>query len=198
MAQVLVVCTGNVCRSPIAEGFLRRAFGAKLGANAPQVASAGTMGWTGSAADPGSVAAAAERGVDISGHRARELEPAEIARSALILGMATEHARAVAAEAPEARSRTFTLKEIVRLLEALPEAVSDAGESFADRVRAADDLRRGGFVGNPHDEDVADPLGMPIESFRAVAAELDEWCSRLTDGLFGRADAPAAAGSAGR
>jgi protein-tyrosine phosphatase len=195
---VLVVCTGNVCRSPIAEGFLRRAFGAKLGANAPQVASAGTMGWTGSAADPGSVAAAVERGVDISGHRARELEPAEFARSALILGMATEHARAVVAEAPEARSRTFTLKEIVRLLEALPEAVPDAGESFADRVRAADDLRREGFVGNPHDEDVADPLGMPIESFRAVAAELDEWCSRLTDGLFGRADAPAAAGSAGR
>jgi protein-tyrosine phosphatase len=195
MAQVLVVCTGNVCRSPIAEGFLRRAFGAKLGANAPQVASAGTMGWTGSAADPGSVTAAAGRGVDISGHRARELEPAEIARSALILGMATEHAHAVVAEVPEARSRTFTLKEIVRLLEALPEAVSDAGESFADRLRAADDLRREGFVGNPHDDDVADPLGMPIESFRGVAAELDEWCSRLTDGLFGWAEAPAASGT---
>lgn len=196
MARVLVVCTGNVCRSPIAEGFLRRAFGARLGANAPQVVSAGTMGWTGSAADPGSVAAAAERGVDISSHRARELEPPDIARSELILGMATEHAQAVVAEVPEARSRTFTLKELVRLMDALPEVDGATPErGLSERVAAADRLRADGFAGDPRHEGIMDPLGMPLDAFRAVAAELDGWCSRLTVGLFGRAEAPAATGT---
>ena len=53
------------------------------------------------------------------------------------------------------------------------------------RVREADAARAGGFAGNPHDEDVADPLGMPLESYRAVAWELDESVARLVDGLFG-------------
>ena len=196
MARVLVVCTGNVCRSPIAEGFLRRAFEATLGANAPQVASAGTLGWTGSAADPGSVAAAAERGVDISGHRARELEPAEIARSALILGMAIEHAHAVVAEVPEVRSRTFTLKELVRLVESLPEVDEATPERrLSERVAAADRLRAHGFAGDPRDDGIMDPLGMRLDAFRAVATELDGWCERLAIGLFGRAEAPAATGT---
>jgi protein-tyrosine phosphatase len=154
------------------------------------------MGWTGSAADPRSVAAAAERGVDISGHRARELEPAEIARSALILGMATEHAHAVVAEVPEARSRTFTLKELVRLVESLPEAHEATPERrLSERVAAADRLRAHGFAGDPRDDGIMDPLGMPLDAFRAVATELDGWCSRLAVGLFGRAEAPAATGT---
>lgn len=197
MARVLVVCTGNVCRSPIAEGLLRAAFRARMGTNAPNVASAGTMGWTGSGADPGSVVAAAERGVDISGHRARDLEADEIARSTLILCMSAEHASAVVAEVPEARSRTFTLKELVRLLEALPEADDLAGDRLSERVAAADRLRRSGSAGDPGDDAVADPLGMPLDAFRDVAAELDEWCSRLTDGLFGRPETPVATRSAG-
>jgi hypothetical protein len=40
-----------------------------------------------------------------------------------------------------------------------------------------------------------DPLGMPLDAFRAVATELDGWCSRLAVGLFGRAEAPAASGT---
>jgi hypothetical protein len=48
-------------------------------------------------------------------------------------------------------------------------------------------------TGNPHDEDVVDPLGMPMESYRAIAWELDEWVARLLDGLFG--SVPEAAGS---
>ena len=49
----------------------------------------------------------------------------------------------------------------------------------------------------PNDEDVADPLGMPLDSFRAVAWELDEWCSRLVVGLVGRAEAVVASTSEG-
>src|SRR3990172_5146921 len=184
MARVLVVCTGNVCRSPIAEGLLRAALEAKLGDQAPSVASAGTMGWVGSGADPASVEAGAERGVDISTPRARELRSDEVLAADLVLAMARDHEDALADLAP---TRTFTLKQLVRLLEALPApGPGDPDAMLTARIADADDLRRNGFEGYPYDEDVTDPLGMPLESFRAIAWELDEWCGRLADGLFGR------------
>ncbi len=194
MARVLVVCTGNVCRSPIAEGLLRAAFAERMGHDAPEVASAGTMGWTGSGADPNSIRAAAERGVDISGHRAREVSDEDVARADLVVAMATEHARALAGETG---SRTFTLKELVRILEALPEIEDASLGRLSERIAEADRLRRGGFEGDPRDEGIADPLGMPLDAFRAVAAELDAWCSRLADGLVGRTHVRTATGSTG-
>src|SRR5512132_1473148 len=194
MTSVLVVCTGNVCRSPIAEGLLRAAFAERMGPDAPDVASAGTMGWTGSGADPSSIRAAAERGVDISSHRAREVSDDDVARADLIIGMAPEHARAFTGEAG---SRTFTLKELVRLFEALPETEGASLGHLSERIAEADRLRRGGFEGNPWDEGIDDPLGMSLDAFRAVAAELDAWCSRLADGLVGRTDVRRATGSTG-
>src|SRR5215208_4105024 len=164
MASVLVVCTGNVCRSPIAEELLRAAFVERMGPDAPEVASAGTMGWTGSGADPSSIRAA------------------------------PEHARAFAGEAD---SRTFTLKELVRLLEALPEIEDASLGRLSERVAEAERLRRGGVEGDPGEEGIADPLGMHLDAFRAVAAELDEWCSRLADGLVGHTDVRRATGSKG-
>jgi low molecular weight protein-tyrosine phosphatase len=186
MARVLVVCTGNVCRSPIAEGFLRSAFEERLGPDAPEVTSAGTMGWAGSGADPSSIRAAAERGVDIAGHRAREISDDEVARATVIVAMSPEHLRGLDGEA---RSRAFTLKELVRLLEALPEPGAPSARGLSARVAEADGLRRDGFEGDPTDEGIMDPLGMPLDGFRAVARELDAWCSRLADGLAGRAPA---------
>jgi protein-tyrosine phosphatase len=194
MTMVLVVCTGNVCRSPIAEGLLRAAFAERMGPDMPEVASAGTMGWTGSGAHPSSIRAAAERGVDISGHRAREVSEEDVARADLIVAMAPEHAGAFAGQVA---SRTFTLQELVRLLEALP-GVEDASLGrLSERIAEADRLRREGFVGDPRDEGIPDPLGMPLDAFRAVAAELDEWCSRLADGLVGRTHVRTATGSTG-
>src|SRR3990172_2925307 len=147
MARVLVVCTGNVCRSPIAEGLLRAALEAKLGDQAPSVASAGTMGWVGSGADPASVEAGAERGVDISAHRARELRSDEVLAADLVLAMARDHEDALAALAP---TRTFTLKQLVRLLEALPApGPGDPDAMLTARIADADDLRRNGFEGYP-------------------------------------------------
>jgi low molecular weight protein-tyrosine phosphatase len=194
MASILVVCTGNVCRSPIAEGLLRAGFASRLGSGAPTVSSVGTMGWEGSGADPNSVEAAAERGVDISEHRARELSTRDVASATLIVGMSVEHARAVVAHEPASAPRTFTLKELVRLLEALPPTT---GDDLASRVAAANALRSSGFAGNPEDEDVADPLGLPLDSFRAVAWELDEWIARLVDGLLGREEAAVTTGPGG-
>ena len=194
MAAILVVCTGNVCRSPIAEGYLRSELAARFGAGAPTVASAGTAGWEGSPADPGSVAAAAAHGIDISSHRGRRLLMEHLDDASLVLAMASEHRDGVTAGAPALAGHVFTLKELVRLLEALPSpTLGDPTDAVRARVAEADRLRRSGFEGNPRDEDVADPLGMSDAVFLAVASELEEWCARLADGLFGRARARAAA-----
>jgi protein-tyrosine-phosphatase len=192
MTSILVVCTGNICRSPIAEGLLRDALVARFGRDAPTVSSAGTMGVEGSSATPESVTAAAERGIDIASHRARRLN-VEPARDAdLILGMAGEHREALEGS-PVLMARAFTLKELVRLLESLPPVAAGAGPgSLVERVAAADGARRGGFRGNRLDDDIADPLGLSLQSYRAVAWELDAWIGRLVDGLYGAEPMPVA------
>ena len=191
MAHVVVICTGNICRSPMAEGFLRSALERRFGAEAPTVDSAGTQGWEGSPAQGESIVAAREREVDIEGHVARRVTRAHIDRADLVLTMAGEHRDDVVRSVPASAGRTFTLKELVRLLQALPPSEPAAAGTLAVRVAEADALRRGGFPGNPRDEDIADPLGQPQDTYRAVAWELDDWIHRLADGLYGAAPAPA-------
>jgi low molecular weight protein-tyrosine phosphatase len=192
MSRILIVCTGNICRSPMAAGFLRRALVNRFGEAAPEVGSAGTAGWEGSAAMPESTQAAAERGVDIGDHVARLLDKDMVRDADLIVCMAAEHRDAIVALVPEAEGITFTLKELVRLLDQLPPAPAGGGPGeLAARVLAASEVRREGGT-SPWDEDVADPLGQPVASYRAIAWELDELMTRMVDGLFGPAGQDAA------
>jgi len=191
--SILFVCTGNICRSAMAEGFLRRALDRRFGPDGPLVVSCGAWGWEGSPAVGEAVAAAAEREVDIRGHVGQRLEPGLVLPAVLVVGMTAEHRDAVTAMVPHAASKTFTLKEVARLLEALPEPAAGKGFEPAGvgaRVAQADTLRRSGFAGNPLDEDIVDPLGMPIDTFRAIAWEIDELCERLAGGLFGSEPVP--------
>ena len=185
MTSILVVCTGNICRSPIAEGMLRDALRARFGDDAPAVSSAGTWGVEGSSPTAEAVSAAHERGFDISAHRARRLAQVAVADADLVIAMAGEH-RDVLADEMGVGERAFTLKELVRLLESLPPVRPGAGPgSLPGRIEQANAARRAGFAGNPLDDDVADPIGMPLQTYRATAWELDEWIVRLVDGLYG-------------
>jgi protein-tyrosine phosphatase len=180
------VCTGNVCRSPIAEAALRDALTERFGDRAPSVSSAGTAGWAGSPAVDDCVQVAAERGHDISEHVARMLTPAMVDDADLVLCMTAKHRdviRSVASQDPGARS--FTLKELVRLLDELPPPSAADPETLAGRVAEADTARRSGAATNPWDEDIVDPLGLSMEVVRAVAWEIDEWIERLVAGLYG-------------
>lgn len=185
MTSILVICTGNICRSPIAEGLLRDVLQRRFAQRAPEVSSAGTSGLEGSGAMPESVQAASELGVDISGHVARRLASATADLPDLLLCMASEH-RDMLANGSDRDDRTFTLKELVRLVETLPPPASDAGPTnLPERIAAANAARRAGAVPPSRDDDIADPLGQPLEAYRAIAWELETWIDRLVDGLFG-------------
>jgi protein-tyrosine phosphatase len=185
MISVLFVCAGNICRSPMAEGFTRQLLEPLSGEFG--VSSAGIMGWEGSAATPESISVASERGVDISPHVAHKLTSSDVARADLIVCMAGEHRDAVLKMASAVGSKTFTLKELVRLLEGLPrpeESEEADARLILRRIQMADELRRSGFTGDPADEDVNDPIGMTEEIYRAIGWDIDEWCRRLVAGLL--------------
>src|SRR5262245_63475713 len=86
MTRVLVVCTGNTCRSPIAAALLRRELAAS-GRHDVSVESAGTGAWEGAPASEGAYLVMLEREIDISGHRARPLTPEMVQQADLILTM---------------------------------------------------------------------------------------------------------------
>jgi len=88
--KVLLVCTGNTCRSPMAEVLLVRALEA-AGIGNIEVTSAGTGAWEGSAASEGAYLVMLERGYDLSAHRARELTRELVREADLILAMGRAH-----------------------------------------------------------------------------------------------------------
>ena len=150
VASILVVCSGNLCRSPFAEGILRRMLTERFGASAPEVSSVGTIARDGDPATNEAIAVAAEHGIDTSSHAARRLAREGLAESDLVLAMAAEHRDAVVRLDPDAATKTFTVKELVRLLEDLPDRPDAGGpESLAERVAEARCAPTGGVRRQP-------------------------------------------------
>ncbi len=90
MKRVLLVCTGNICRSPLAEVMLRRELELR-GADGVAVASAGTGAWEGAPASEGAYLVALENDLDLSEHRAKLLTRDVVKESDVILTMARHH-----------------------------------------------------------------------------------------------------------
>jgi protein-tyrosine phosphatase len=188
VGTILVVCTGNICRSPMAEELLRHHLETH-GIASIRVESAGVQAWNGNEAMPEAVQALREVGLDISTHLSRALDQAMLEHADLILAMAVGHRDFVAQFDREAFARTFTLKELVRALEGFPGHSPDAAtadERLGEAVRWASQRRASGDFREPQDSDVPDPIGLSVQTFRAVAWEIDMLCEALIDGLFGQ------------
>lgn len=176
-----MVCTGNVCRSPMAERLLVAGLRARFGAVADQVVvtSAGTGALVDEAMTPETLALVTGHGGDGAGHRARMLTEPLVAAADLVLAMTRRHRSAVVTLHPPAMRRTFTLREAARLAPLvdpgeLPTEPPDA--LLADRFRALVPalVARRGFVPveDPADDDVVDPFRQSQEVYAAMADQL--------------------------
>jgi protein arginine phosphatase len=90
VTRILLVCTGNTCRSPMAEALLRHKL-EERGVETVTVSSAGTGAWDGAPASEGAYLVALEHGLDLSSHRAQLLTKELVASSNLVLTMARHH-----------------------------------------------------------------------------------------------------------
>jgi protein-tyrosine phosphatase len=108
IGQILVVCVGNICRSPMAEALLKRDL---RGNDEFTVESAGLGALVGHPASEHSVALMRELGLDISAHRARQIHPDMVQAADLVLVMEAGHKRAIDDADPTARGKIHRLGE---------------------------------------------------------------------------------------
>jgi protein-tyrosine phosphatase len=169
--QVLVVCTANIARSPLAAAMLSRALGSDV-----EVSSAGTRARAGFPAAPESVRLGEERGLDLRDHRSCLVTPELVAEADLVLTMSERQRDAVGPMAPRTAGRVFSLREFDRLTGAV-EGDTDPAAPVSERLRWWRDrahLARPMAPRAKDREDIADPIGKPWEHWVALGAQLDE------------------------
>jgi protein-tyrosine-phosphatase len=165
----------------MAEGMLRTLL-IDNGARA-DIGSAGLLPG-GAPATPHAVAVMAERGMDISRHVSRTIDPGVVRSTPLIIGMAREHVRDAIAGYGADVEHTFTLKGLVRLGErAGPRRPDETVFDWLARVAA---VRRSADRTRDHrDDDIADPVGRSRVDYEATARELDALLRRLVALMIG-------------
>lgn len=137
--KVLFVCTGNTCRSPLAESAARK-LAAEKGLKGVTFASAGIGAYGGAAASEGAVLVALERGLDLSSHQARPLTPELVSESDLILCMSDHHVASAIALGGE--GRTFLLDEYASGGKTASSVTDPFGHQIEAYRDAADDIDR--------------------------------------------------------
>src|SRR5271170_6004058 len=141
MKTILFICTGNVCRSPMAEGLFRKATG---GRGEFRIFSAGLGAIDGQPPTPHSVTAMKEIGIDISAQRSRALTVDLVRQADFIFGMTHGHVDTIALLYPPAAEKTFLLREFDETLEPYEKDISDPiGSSYQVYVECRDQIEQG-------------------------------------------------------
>ncbi|HBR0998979.1 TPA: protein tyrosine phosphatase [Klebsiella pneumoniae] len=122
--SILIVCTGNICRSPIGERYLRKALPHK------KIDSAGTGALVGHAADESAIYISTKHGISLDGHLGRQLTPSLARKYDLILVMEKGHIEQISKIAPEARGKTMLFGHWLEQRE-IPDPYRKSEEAFA-------------------------------------------------------------------
>jgi protein-tyrosine-phosphatase len=180
--DLLVLCTANQCRSPMAEVLLRRHL--EVAGVDAAVSSAGIY-QGGVPATHHGVDAMAARGLDLGAHKSRQMDAEMLRRADLVIAMARMHVREAAVLAPEVLRKTFTLKELSRVAAAVGERARDEPlDGWLARIASGRVTRS--LVGVGHDDalDVADPVGRGRGAYEATADLLDRLLGEVVDLAF--------------
>ena len=141
MKTILFVCTGNICRSPMAEGLLRHA---TAGRRDYQALSAGVGAIDGQPPSAHSVRALRELGIDISDLRSRMLTAELVDKADFIFGMTHSHVDSVILLYPQAAEKTFLLREFDETLAEYEKDISDPiGGSYEVYTYCRDQIEQG-------------------------------------------------------
>ncbi|MFO1488912.1 MAG: ribose 5-phosphate isomerase B [Verrucomicrobiota bacterium] len=141
MKTVLFICTGNVCRSPMAEGIFRHVV---KGNGNYRVLSAGLGAMHGQPPSDHAVRATKELGIDISGQRSRMLTTEMVQQADYIFGMTHSHVDTVMVLYPQAAEKTFLLREFDDTLDTFEKDISDPiGGSYEVYLNCRDQIEQG-------------------------------------------------------
>ncbi len=169
--RVLFVCIGNVCRSPLGERLLAK----RLEGTGYEVSSAGVAAMVGSPMDPGSAVHLEGTGATADGFVSRQLTPAMVDQSDLVLTATKAIRSRVLEDSPGALRRTFTVLELAALLDVVgadPDPAALVRRAAEERSRAALD-----------DYDIPDPYGRDEATYAHAAELMTTAVERIAKGL---------------
>lgn len=184
--MVLIVCTANRCRSPLAEALLIDALH-RHGTNDVTVGSAGFLP-SGHPAEQNVLAVLHNRRIDLSTHLSTKIDADIVSQASLILTMERAHAREIVVLDTRAWAKTFTLLDFAeRAMKTTPRG----DEGMADYlVQVGKDRTRSVLLSKGNDE-VADPMGKSKMAFEDCARQLSTAIDAVGRQLWGwQVDAP--------
>lgn len=184
MKNILFICTGNTCRSPMAEALLRAKANGRFA-----VRSAGVLAAAGYPAAGEASRVLQNQGISLQQHHSKPLDQALVDWADVILTMTQHHKSSVLQQFPESIDKVYMLKEYAddnvdvkrtwqKLEACYAELETERALSHSDNVEALQEEIRILEARLPN-YDISDPFGGSVEEYQAVCKEIDQWLDRL-------------------